>query len=1044
MSRIPLTVQQHRLLLHHQLYPRDASFNISYAFRIGGPVDLPGMRVALERLLTASAAMNVTFGDGYALRQPREATVPVLAAPPAVDADAEARAVAERVAAFAERPFPLDEWPLYRFELLRGRYASYLTFAVSHLVSDATGLANLLRMLSALLLDDGAWPAMLPQLQDDPGSLVGAAPAVASPNALEAYRGLLLGVSRVTHQHLDVPRRDGAGLLGQHVHRLLPPDLAGPVREGELVKRYGTFPVVVAAYAIVLGALTGERETVVGIPVANRRGRRQRATIGYFVNILPLPLDLDQCQSFGELCQTVAARLPTLLRYQDFDLTAYAAEVFDGRTVTPLALDNAVTLYPAGYTLEVPGCAVEKLGVDRRGIRNPLAMNVDATADNLIVGMEYLDRLAPAEPLDCFEEVLRRALAQPEIPPRRLTVLDGRREARIQAIGGARRRLATPSTVDGWCAGVARRHADRVAVSDEHGSWTYAELDDAVERVAAGLAASSAGPYVAVAMRRRRELVAVLLGILRAGRAYVPLDPHAPAERVRHIAGQFDHLVLVGDPGLLPDAPVASRLDAAVLLATAPAPAPAATHGGDGTAYVIFTSGSTGVPKGVAVTHANVMRLFAATAEHYDFGPDDVWCLFHSYAFDFAVWEMFGALLYGGRLVVVPDQLIRSPAEFTDLLVREQVTVLNQTPSAFRRLTGVLTPQRAARLAVRWVVFGGEALHFDILQPWLDLAGRRARLVNMYGITETTVHTTFYEVDPESVGVEGESVIGRPLADLSTVVVDHNFHRCPLGVPGELLILGDGVAQGYLGRPDLTAERFLSGTRYGPVAYRSGDRCYLRADGNLVYLGRIDRQVQLRGHRIEPGEVEAALRAVPSIGDAYVGVHAPAGTEPHLVAWVVGGHGLDDGAIRTALEARLPRYLVPTRFVRVEALPLNVNGKIDGAALPVPAAPVSASARADGLVAQLARIWTETIRCTAVGPDDNFFDVGGTSMHITEIHRRLVTELGAADLAMIELFEFPTPRRLADRIGSGTAPLTADTPIGRRHRRVGTGRREGR
>jgi amino acid adenylation domain-containing protein len=529
----------------------------------------------------------------------------------------------------------------------------------------------------------------------------------------------------------------------------------------------------------------------------------------------------------------------------------------------------------------------------------------------------------------------------------------------------------------------------------------------------------------------------VILGALRAGKAFVPIDPAAPVERVRHIVAQFPDLVLIADPGVLRDLEDVRRLDAADVLAGSDEPARSNLADGarerrDESAYVVFTSGSTGAPKGVEVTHRNVMRLYRSSEDHFDFGADDTWCLFHSYAFDMGISEMFGALLYGGRLVIVPELEARSPAEFADLLVREQVTVLIQTPSGFRQLTKVLSPEQAERIAVRSVWLGGEALHLEVLRPWLDAVGDHTRFLNLYGPTETTMFVTRHEVLPESVGVERDSVIGRPLGDASVHVVDANLNPCPVGVAGELLVGGAGVAIGYRNRPDLTEQRFLRGTRYGDVVYRTGDMGFLRPDGNIVYLGRIDKQVQLRGYRIELGEVEGALMAVPGIQECFVTLDEQA-AEPRLLAYVVGPSVPADDEIRAALATRIPSYMVPSMFMRMDELPLTINGKLDEARLPrpdaKPAAAMVVDDDGDELAIAIARMWAETIQGGTVHTSGNFFDAGGTSMHVAEAYHRLVTEFDAADVAMVELFEYPTPKALADRIRrSQQAPAAPAAP----------------
>jgi acyl-coenzyme A synthetase/AMP-(fatty) acid ligase/acyl carrier protein len=427
---------------------------------------------------------------------------------------------------------------------------------------------------------------------------------------------------------------------------------------------------------------------------------------------------------------------------------------------------------------------------------------------------------------------------------------------------------------------------------------------------------------------------------------------------------------------------------------------------------VIYTSGSTGRPKGVVVTHANAARLLTTTQDDFGFAEDDVWTLFHSYGFDFSVWEIFGALCHGGRLVVVPREVARAADAFLDLLIREGVTVLNQTPSAFRPLmqAALAGPMD---LALRHVVFGGEALDVAGLKTWFDRFGDAApRLVNMYGITETTVHVTYRPL--VATDAEGaDSPIGEALPDLTLHLLDAALDPVPDGVAGEIHVGGAGLAQGYLGRAALTAERFVPDP-FGPPGarlYRSGDLALRRSDGTLAYLGRADGQVKLRGFRIETAEIAAALRAQDGIADAAIVLRETAG-DKQLVAYVTGTE-MDETRLREALLRRLPIHMVPAHIVAVAALPLTPNGKLDLRALPAPLAVAQGSAAPEGATEiAVAEIWREVLEVGAVGRDDDFFGLGGHSLTAAQLAMRVKQRLGVT-VPIRALFEAPTLRGYA-------------------------------
>ncbi|MFO0762662.1 MAG: amino acid adenylation domain-containing protein [Byssovorax sp.] len=497
------------------------------------------------------------------------------------------------------------------------------------------------------------------------------------------------------------------------------------------------------------------------------------------------------------------------------------------------------------------------------------------------------------------------------------------------------------------------RTPDALALTCEGKSLSYRTLDEQANRLAHHLRALGVGPDTLVGLSIDRSLAMVIgiLGILKAGGAYLPLDPEYPPERLAFMVEDSKIQVLVQGTvreGAVPthQAKVVRLDDEGTEFAHQPSARPGPTSKANNLCYVIYTSGSTGKPKGALVEHQNVARLFAATDAWYRFNPDDVWTLFHSYAFDFTVWELWGALLYGGRLVVVPYWVSRAPDAFYKLLLDEKVTVLSQTPSAFRQLVREDEAAGDARqgLCLRYVVFGGEALDIGQLRPFWERHGdQRPQLVNMYGITETTVHVTYRPVSMADLARPSSSVIGQPIPDMQLYILDRKKEPQPLLVPGEIYVGGAGTARGYLNRPELSAERFLPDPFLpgrGMRLYRTGDLARRLPNGDIEYLGRIDQQVKIRGFRIELGEIEASLAAHPAVQEVVVLVREDTPGDKRLVAYLVcatePGPSADE--LRAFLQQRLPAYMVPAAYVTLLALPLTQNGKVDRKALPAPEA----------------------------------------------------------------------------------------------------------
>lgn len=573
---------------------------------------------------------------------------------------------------------------------------------------------------------------------------------------------------------------------------------------------------------------------------------------------------------------------------------------------------------------------------------------------------------------------------------------------------------------------------DAVAVVFEEQHLTYRELNQRANQLAHYLQklGVESEALVGICVERSLEMVIGILGILKAGGAYIPLDPSYPQQRLAFMLENSQIQVLLSQQNLV--AQLGDYAAKVICLDTDWEKIAQESQenrltdlSSHNLAYVIYTSGSTGIPKGVLIQHSNVVRLLAATQAWFEFNSNDVWTLFHSYAFDFSVWEIWGALLYGGRLVVVPYWVSRSPEEFYKLLSTQGVTVLNQTPSAFYQLIQADAVLQQHSLNLRFVIFGGEALVLQSLKPWFERHGDRSpQLVNMYGITETTVHVTYRRLTQEDVMQSLGSVIGRPIPDLQVYLLDQNQQLLPIGVVGEMYVGGAGIARGYLNQPELTTQRFISNPfscKPDARLYKTGDLARYLPSGELEYIGRIDNQVKIRGFRIELGEIETAINQHPSVSTSVVVVRQDESAN-QIVAYIT----LDPEQIvtiaelRRFLESKLPNYMVPTAIVVLEALPLTPNGKIDRRALPAPNLTqlISESnfvAPATPVEEMLAGVWAKVLGLEKVGVNDNFFDLGGHSLLATRVISQ-IRQVFEVEIPLRRLFELPTLSELAKEI----------------------------
>ncbi|MEX2964149.1 amino acid adenylation domain-containing protein [Microbulbifer sp. TYP-18] len=561
---------------------------------------------------------------------------------------------------------------------------------------------------------------------------------------------------------------------------------------------------------------------------------------------------------------------------------------------------------------------------------------------------------------------------------------------------------------------------------------TYSELNHRADWLAHHLCAAgaSSGARVGLCLERSPDVVIAIFAILKAGAAYVPLDPTQPEHRIAYIIDDAELDLVVTTQNLIGKLSAERPFECITLDTLRKASASGPSHleiqstaliksAAEDLAYIIYTSGSTGNPKGALVSHRNVVRLFLATDRHFQFSREDVWTLFHSYAFDFSVWEMFGALCHGGSLVVVPSSVAQSPRDFYHLLSKQRVTILNQTPTLFNQLVDIDREAELA-LALRAVILGGEALEPERLLPWFDRHDENTvQLINMYGITETTVHVTFKRLGRQDLELSSVVNIGRKIDDLGLYLLDQHLAPVPTGVPAEIYVGGSGVTQGYLRRDELTQQKFLSNPHSeGDRLYKTGDLGRFLENGDLEYLGRIDHQVKIRGFRIELGEIESLLLQMDGVKSAVVLARQDEPDNKYLMAYIVSDQQNLGNAAREFLQSRVPAYMVPTGIVTLGAFPLTVGGKIDVRALSAmrPEQPETAYIAPNSAVErQLSAYWQQMFNCDRVGVGDNFWNLGGHSLLMMRFNNYLRGEFGI-DLPVAKMFEYQTLQEFANLV----------------------------
>src|SRR5689334_22798818 len=930
---LPLSFAQQRLWFLDQMEPGTATYNIPIGIRLSGSLDVEALERSISEVVRRHETLRTRFVSVEgAARQVIDAAEPVRLLVIELGEHEMIRLATEE----ARRPFDLAHGPLWRTQLIRLSAEEHvLLFTMHHIVSDGWSMNVLTREVSALYASGGeSTLAELPIQYADyavwqrewlQGEVLEA--------QLDYWRKQLVGAPAVLELPSDHPRPAQQSHRGAHLPLQLSAELSGALKQ--LSRREGVtlFMTLLAGWQLLLARYSRSADVVVGSPVANRTRSEVEGLIGFFVNTLVLRTDVSSELRVRELLQRVREVCLGAYAHQEvpFEMLVEQLQPERDLSYTPLFQVMLVLQNAPQEQVEWAGVGMRAVELESGTAKYDLTLGLAESERGLVGTLEYNSDLYERESmerlLDHYQQVLSGLVEQIEQRVFAVRLLSEAEEQQVLGQGSARRvEHEVGASLTELFERQVERRPEATAVLWEEQQVSYAELNARANQLAHYLRRQGVGPesLVALVLERSVEMVVAVLGVLKAGGAYLPIDPAYPEERVRFMLEDAGASVVL-----------TSSDEAWQEIATESQENLESVETADNLAYVIYTSGSTGRPKGMMITHRNVLRLFATSEQHFHFNDEDVWTLFHSYAFDFSVWELWGALLYGGKLLVVKYWESRTPSAFLEQIREAGVTVLNQTPSAFRQLQHA-EAEGSDDLKLRVVIFGGEALELASLKPWVERHGADApQLVNMYGITETTVHVTYRRLQASEIEGGSGKVIGRALDDLMVYVLDERMQVLPVGAAGEMYVGGGGLGRGYLRRPELTATRFVPDPYSGVAGarlYRTGDVGRYRANGELEYAGRADEQVKVRGHRIELGEIEAVLDQHPGVREAIVLLRGEA-EQQQLVGYVV-GEAIASSELREYLDERLPEYMIPQAFVTLEQWPLTVNGKLDRSALP--------------------------------------------------------------------------------------------------------------
>ncbi|MFE7401769.1 amino acid adenylation domain-containing protein, partial [Streptomyces sp. NPDC057557] len=1051
-ERGPLSFGQQRLWFLDRWLGDNAVYNIPVVLRFTGPLDATRLTAAVTTVAAGHDALFTVFeadGNGeprQRLLDIRETDCPLIDLTGLAPAD-RVRSARDGVEADARRPFDLARDPMLRASLYRlSEDEHWLQLTFHHIACDGWSLDVFQRRLNEAYRSGGGSVGPLPVQYAD--YALWQRETLRGPRtekALAAWTDALADAPAVLDLGTDRPRPAEMSYRGETTDFPLTEVSSAALEAFAAEENVSLYTVMLAAFQVLAARHSGSSDVVVGSPVAGRDNAKLNDLVGFFVDTLVLRVDLGDDPGFRELvARSRASLLSALSRSRaPFDLAVKQLHPERSLSHNPIVQ----TLF-AFHEEEPPEPFAEGLSVERSMVATgtakfDLTWSVYRRPDGLRLQVEYATDLFDADTIrtlvDHWQVLLGQILATPDLPVSRLSLMAPAERRSVESWAGDGKELPV-GAIHELVIRRALETPDAVAVACDDNTLTYTELVTRAAQIATLLIDHGVGPEVCVGVCVERSLDTVIttLAVLMAHGVYVPLDTAFPTDRMHHMLTEVGAtLVLTHQPthDTIPHGPW-HTLNIDTLQAATTTPDLDHTLDRlpqhldpDHACYIIFTSGSTGRPKGTTVTHANVTRLFNAVQQRLPFGPDDTWSLFHSYAFDVSVMEMWGALTTGGRLVVVPYLTSRDSEAFYALVRDRSVTMLSQTPSAFRQFETVDAVE-GGELDLRAVLFAGEALNRASVRRWGARHGYASPLlINLYGITETTVHVTYAEVDEGQ--LDGTfSRIGRALPDLRLYVLDPSGDPSPIGVVGELYVGGPGVTRCYTGQPALTAQRFVPdhlGRTPGARLYRSGDLARWKPSGDLEYLGRADAQVKVRGYRIELPEIEARLGRQPEIRQAVVVVRDDLGGHTDLVAYLVPEPDADrptTSELRDALAGHLPDYMIPRNFVFLDALPLTAQGKLNHRALPAPTTErpeleAQFVAPLPGTEELLAEIWSNVLGVDRVGRHDNFFDLGGDSIRSIQVLGLARTQ--GVGFELQDLFRTPTPAGLAEAASTHSA-----------------------
>ncbi|MCM1635770.1 AMP-binding protein [Latilactobacillus sakei] len=1003
------TELQKQIFEFQKMHINSDAYNLSYLFKLTGSIDSKMLYEAVHTVLNAHGILKMNFNldNGDLIQKKNHNTIKV-----DMCSNYKQSNVIEEAKRMSGSPMDMTKDALAEAKIWSGS-ETYLLLKIHHSVFDALSLDVLLHEIESEYsglgnsLDESPdflnHLRLMDQLHSD----------LPTQNAIDYFQGIFDGAKSLATPNLEMAIDGPAANSSDEIINM---NHVINIAESEQVS---TFSVMVSIYAFMISQLTYSKRVSMGLPFGNR-AKKNMDSVGLFVNTLPFNISVDKKLMFQEYLQQINSEISKLNSFQAMNIMGIQDQLVAGGK--ELSLNCTMTYYNHFQCLKLPGIEVERIEMPNKYPMFPINLRFEKSGESLIMHSTVIDRYKNIHFGAIFSTVLKQISMNKVLRLSDIHLMTSEKEQHLlsEINHEATSYVFDEKTIVDVFKEMARNYSNKAAVKFKNKTLSYSEVDQISDHLANVFVNKFSESHIVVSLDVQEMLIPLILGVLKAGKTYVPVDNQMPSDRKALIYITLDDFRIIVDEEKVEGYPCNTLQEILDLTSYNSQSKAINLAQPNELAYILFTSGSTGTPKGVKVTHKNIRSLFLATNSKYAFNSNDVWTLFHSYSFDFSIWEIFGALTTGGKLVIVPSDIKMYPDEFRKILELERVSIIAQTPSAFANLMRYEGTQDThdGLSSIRYIFFGGEYISFNFVKKWLSwYSADKVQLIGVYGVTEAAVFSLVQRL--KETDHNDLDYIGKPLMNTHTFVRGINGQMIPKFFLGEIVLCGDGVGTGYYKAQENKNMAFSTqNVQYKMNTFYTNDLGFISNNGSLVFKGRSDKQVKISGHRIELGEVENAMKEFNGCVDAIVVAHNFTDVDIRLVGYFIPKHDIqiNSSQMRNFLKSKLQGYMIPQFLIKLDRKPLTVNGKLDIRKLPLPmVGDGKVNTESMTSVEKVINIWERVLNRSDVEEDDAFFDVGGSSLLVTEVYYLILDEFQLDDevVSMVDLFEYSTPEEIA-------------------------------